>query len=268
MKKHISAVIRVLLLPFRGWGLLLFAPLTVLAQQDSVLSGVYNWKEPATSKQNKITSAILLEGKVHDFEWMQLTANSLNPSPARIKQTVPKNQEQLIIIKAGTLQVGIGDSTFALNAGSVAVLMPGEKILLNSTQACSFYVMKYRSKTPKDLERGKKNGGSFVKLWDGIPFKPNTNGGGRRDYFEHPTAMQKRFEMHVTTLKEGLRSHDPHTHRAEEIVLMIEGDTEMQIGEKFYKGKTGDFFYVGSNVLHAIRNEGTKPCMYFAIQFE
>jgi (S)-ureidoglycine aminohydrolase len=248
--------------------ILFFAPLAVVAQKDSVLSGVYKWNQPPTSTQNKITSTVLLEGKVHDFEWMQLTANSLNPSSTRIKQTVPKNQEQLIIIKSGILQIRIGDSTFALNAGSVTVLMPGEKILLNSTQPCSFYIMKYRSKTPKDLERGKKNGGSFVKLWNAIPFKPNNNGGGRRDYFEHPTAMQKRFEMHVTTLKEGLRSHDPHTHRAEEIVLMIEGDTEMQIGEKFYKGKTGDFYYLGSNVLHAIRNEGTKPCMYFAIQFE
>jgi (S)-ureidoglycine aminohydrolase len=93
-------------------------------------------------------------------------------------------------------------------------------------------------------------------------------GGGRRDYFERPTAMQKRFEMHVTTLKEGIRSHDPHTHRAEEIVLMIEGDTEMQAGEKNFKGKTGDFFYLGSHVIHAIRNEGTQPCMYFAFQFE
>jgi (S)-ureidoglycine aminohydrolase len=267
MKKHISSAIKVFLFPFRGLGLLLFTPLTILAQKDSVLSGVYKWSEPAISKQNKIASTVLLEGKVHDFEWMQLTANSLNPSSVRIKQTVPKNQEHLIIIKTGVLQIEIGDSTFALNAGSVAVLMPGEKILLNSTQPCSFYIMKYRSKTPKDLERGQKNGGSFVKFWDGIPFKPN-NGGGRRDYFEHPTAMQKRFEIHVTTLKEGLRSHDPHTHRAEEIVLMIEGDTEMQIGEKFYKGKTGDFFYLGSNVLHAIRNEGTKPCIYFAIQFE
>ncbi len=74
--------------------------------------------------------------------------------------------------------------------------------------------------------------------------------------------------MHVTTLKEGVRSHDPHTHRAEEIVLMIAGNTEMQIGEKFYKGTTGDFYYLGSNVLHAIKNVDTKPCMYFAFQFE
>ncbi len=248
--------------------ILFITPLIGITQQDSVLSGVYKWSESAMSKQNKISSTVLLEGKVHDFEWIQLTANSLNPSPVKIKQTVPSNQEHLIIIKTGILQIKLGDSTFALNPGSVAVLMPREKILINSTQPCSFYIMKYRSKAPKDLERSKKSGGSFVKLWDGIPFKPNNNGGGRRDYFQHPTAMQKRFEMHVTTLKEGVRSHDPHTHRAEEIVLMIEGDTEMQIGDKFYKGKTGDFYYLGSNVLHAVRNVGTKPCMYFAFQFE
>jgi len=248
--------------------ILFLLPLYTLAQQDSVLSGVYNWAEPASSTINKISSTVLLEGKTHDFKWIQLTANSLNPSPVRIKQTVPKNQEQLIIVKTGTLQIGLGDSTFALNAGSVAILMPGKKILLNSIKPCSFYIMKYRSKAPKDLQRGKNNGGSFIKFWEAIPFKPNNNGGGRRDFFEHPTAMQKRFEMHVTTLKEGLRSHDPHTHRAEEIIIMIEGDTEMQIGENFAKGKTGDFFYLGSNILHGIKNIGTKPCMYFAIQFE
>jgi len=144
MKKHISSVIKAFLLPFRGWGLLLFAPLAVVAQKDSVLSGVYKWNEPTINKQNKIASAVLLEGKVHDFEWMQLTANNINPSSARIKQTVPKNQEQLIIIKTGVLKIVIEDSTFSLNAGSIAVLMPGEKFFLSSTQPCSFYSMKNR----------------------------------------------------------------------------------------------------------------------------
>ena len=80
--------------------------------------------------------------------------------------------------------------------------------------------------------------------------------------------MQKRFEMHITTLKEGLSSHDPHTHRAEEIILMINGETEMLIGDKNYQGKTGDFYYAGSNMLHGIKNIGQAACMYFAIQFE
>src|SRR6187399_498862 len=243
-------------------------PFIVTAQKDSVLSDVYKWEEPKVGKQNKVSSTVLLEGKVHDFEWLQVTANSLGPSPARLEHLVPKNQEQLLIIKTGRLQIGFSDSTFALEPGSVAMLMPGEKVLLNCTQATSFYILKYRSKAPKDLKRAKENGGSFVKLWNGIPFKPNNNGGGRRDFFEHGTAMSKRFEMHVTTLKEGVRSHDPHTHRAEEIVLMIEGNTEMQLGQNFVKGTNGDLYYLGSNVLHAIRNIDTKPCTYFAFQFE
>jgi len=242
-------------------------PVFVFAQKDSVLSGPYKWKEPVV-KKNVISSAVLLEGKVYDFEWMQMTANSLNPSPKRIEETVPKNQEQLIIVKTGTLQVGFGDSTFALNAGSVAVLMPGEKVLLNSTQPTTFYRMKYRSKAPMDLERGKMNGGSFVKLWDAIPYVTNTIGGGRRDFFNKATSMQKRFEMHVTTLKGGIKSHEPHTHRAEEIVLILDGETEMQLGDGVVKTGVGGFYYLGSNVPHAIKNIGTKPSTYFAFQVE
>jgi len=229
---------------------------------------VYKWSEPNSLKKNKIASTVLLEGKVHDFEWIQLSSNTIASATKEIKQTVPSNEEHLIIIKTGTLNFQLGDSTFVLDPGSVAVLMPGEKFSMAVNQPGSFYTMKYRSKAPIDLERFKNSGGSFVKLWDSIPFKPNSIGGGGRNYFNKPTAMQKRFEMHVTTLKEGVRSHDPHTHRAEEIVLIIKGNTEMQVREKFYKGTTGDFYYLGSNVLHAIKNVGTKPCMYFAFQFE
>lgn len=244
----------------------LFIPLSSFAQQDSVLSGVYNWKEPAANNPNKISTVVLMEGKVHDFEWMQLNAARLMASSKKINYTVPENQEQLIIIKTGTLFLVLHDTSFAMNAGSIAVLMPGEKIVFNSQQDCSFYIMKYRRSN--EMKRTKTTISSFVKRWDDQLFKPNNNGGGRRDYFEQATVLQKRFEMHVTTLKEGLRSHAPHIHRAEEIVLMIDGDTEMQVGENFYKGKTGDFFYLGSNVLHAATNVGSKPCTYFAIQFE
>jgi (S)-ureidoglycine aminohydrolase len=80
--------------------------------------------------------------------------------------------------------------------------------------------------------------------------------------------MSRRFEMHVTTLNEGIKSHEPHTHRAEEIVLVLENKTEMQIGEKFFKGGEGDVYFLGSNVPHAIRNDGKGTCTYFAFQFE
>lgn len=242
-------------------------PVFVFAQVDSVLSGSYKWQEPSV-KKNGISSLVLLEGKVHDFDWMQVIANYLDPSPNGIKQIVAPNEEHLLIIKSGTLQLKFADSSFMLTAGSVAVLMPGERILINSTSPCSFYWFRYRNKAPMDLERGKKNGGSFVRIWETIPFVTNNIGGGRRDFFNKPTAMQKRFEMHVTTLKEGIKSHEPHTHRAEEIVLIIDGDTEMQLGDGIVNVAVGGFYYLETNVSHAIKNIGTKPSIYFAFQFE
>jgi (S)-ureidoglycine aminohydrolase len=140
--------------------LLIFTPFFLLAQQDSVLSGDYLWKEPAIQK-NKISSTVLLEGKVHDFEWMQINANIL-ANQKNIKLTIPSNQEQLVIIKSGTCVIKINDSVFILTPGSVAVLMPNQKYSIKKTgkDDCNFFSMKYRSKQPMNLQRG---GSSFVK---------------------------------------------------------------------------------------------------------
>jgi (S)-ureidoglycine aminohydrolase len=247
---------------------ILLIPSLAFAQRDSIQSAVYFWKEPVKQNSKNILSSVLFEGMAYDMEWLQVTANVLLPSKTKTKIEVPSNQEHLLIIKSGNLIIG-RDSSYLMSAGSVALFMPGETFLLQTTgkDSCRYYVMKYRAKKPIDIERGNIAGGSLVKDWNKIEFKPNDKG-GRRDFFERPTAMCKRFEMHVTTLKEGVKSHDPHTHRAEEIVLVIDGKTEMQIGDKFYKGAEGSVYYLGSNVLHAIRNDGTQDCTYFAFQFE
>ena len=244
-------------------------PCFVLAQQDSLSSGVYPWKEPKDKDNKNISTVILFEGKVHDMEWMQMSGNMIMTSKTKINFAVPVNEEHLMIIKSGNIMLVIKDSTYSIGAGSVALLMPGETFSLQSegSASCKFYVMKYKSKLPIDVVRGKTSGGSLVKNWNSIQFKPHDKG-GRRDFFERPTAMCKRFEMHVTALKEGLKSHDPHKHRAEEIILIVDGKTEMQIGDKFYKGGSGDIYYISSDVLHGIRNDGMENCNYFAFQFE
>jgi uncharacterized cupin superfamily protein len=80
--------------------------------------------------------------------------------------------------------------------------------------------------------------------------------------------MSERIEMHATTLNPGIQSHVPHTHMPDEIVIMMEGSTEMEIGDGKYQGKPGDIYFLGSNIPHAIRNTGEKPCMYLAFQWE
>jgi (S)-ureidoglycine aminohydrolase len=245
--------------------LLLFVPASLIAQLDSVRSGSYAWKLLKKIKNKKTNSTVLLQGKVHDFSWMQVTSN-LQTDIRYIQQFVPDTVEQVIIIKSGWCKITFNDSSYNLTPGSVAVLMPGQKFSIQTGKEwLEYFSMKYRSKKPVALQR---NNTSFVKIWEAVSYKPNNNGGGRRDFFELSTPMQKRFEMHVTTLKEGLKSHEPHTHRAEEIVWLLEGETEMQLGNGIVKTAIGGFYYLGSNVSHAIKNIGTKPATYFAFQFE
>jgi glyoxylate utilization-related uncharacterized protein len=102
--------------------------------------------------------------------------------------------------------------------------------------------------------------------YDTLAFHPHDKGGVRR-YFNRPTAMCPYFEMHVTTLNEGMKSHDPYTHVAEEIILMMQGNTEEQIEEGFHPATMGDVIFLASGIPHAIRNTGTGQAQYFAFQW-
>ena len=243
---------------------ILIAPEVSYCQLAAIASKKYSWIAPTNASEKNMASVVLFEGSAHDMEFVQMTANAISPSQEKTSMEVPKNEEHLLLIRTGSVDIGMEDSVWSLGQGSIALLIPGEKYSVQNmtSDACTFYVMKYRCRLPIV-----RTGRSFVKDWNKVPFKAHDKG-GIRNYFDLSTPMTKRFEMHVTTLKEGLKSHEPHTHRAEEIVLVINNKTEMQIGEKFYKGGSGDIYYLGSNVPHAIRNDGSGTCTYFAFQFE
>jgi (S)-ureidoglycine aminohydrolase len=250
------------------FSLCLLLPLYMVAQQDSVLSGLYTWKAPSSTAK-PLANAVLFSGKAHDMEWIEVSANTFATSATATTIEVPPNEEHLVIVKAGRLQFVLGDSSHILGSGGVALLMPGERYSIRNTEKTQvqFYLMKYRSKLPVDVERSKRAGGSAVTDWSQVQFKAHDKG-GRRNFFDRPTAMCERFEMHVTTLNVGFKSHDPHTHAPEEIILVTDGKTKMQIGDKFYPGGRGSLYYAGSKVPHAIENTGSAACTYFAFQFE
>jgi (S)-ureidoglycine aminohydrolase len=247
----------------------LLFPFLLITHYKPVLPGVYDWKQPLTTANKNISTSVMFEGSAFEMKWLQMTANTLKPSDKTVNLTVPATEEQLYIIKKGTLDITMGDSSFSLSNGSVVVMAPGERFSIRNKQsaACEFFIMNYKSQLAPDKERGEKAGGTIIKNWNNVEFKPHDKG-GVRTFFERPTAMLKRLEMHVTTLNAGLKSHAPHTHTAKEIIVMKEGDTEMQIGDKTFKGKEGSVYFMESNVLHGITNIGTTPCTYFAIQFE
>lgn len=244
---------------------LLFINVCVTAQTDTIAHGLYRWKEPATSKA--ISSAILFEGKSHDFKWMQMKANTVS-SLKELQLKVAGDEELLLIVKSGLLKLVIKDSLYTLVSGCIALLMPGEKFSLkNDNASSSFYTMRYKSKLPVNKLRGDTAGGSLVIDLNKVSVKTNARG-FRRDFFDRATAMSRRFEMHVTTLKDGYSSHDPHTHPHEEIILNIGNKTEMLIGDKKYNGNAGDFYFLTSGILHGVKNDGKGLCTYFAFRFE
>jgi (S)-ureidoglycine aminohydrolase len=246
-----------------------FLPLLSIAQSDSIMAGVYSWKETVSSSQKNILSSVMFEGSTHDMAYLQMSSNAILTSKRKTEITVSVNEEQLLIVRSGNLSVGLRDSTFTLCAGSITLIMPGDKYFLqNATRdSCTFYLMRYRSKLPVDINRKISSGSSFVIDWNKVTFKPHDKG-GIRNFFEKSTPMGKRLEMHFTTLNQGLRSHDPHTHHAAEMIVVTHGDTEMQIGQSFHKASQGDIIYLTSNVPHAISNKGIGACTYFAFQFE
>lgn len=240
----------------------------IASHAQPIASRAYSWQPPVNKTGDQSWQATIFEGEAHDMEFIRMTSNLIMPSPKGTSAQVPANEEQLLLLKSGQMIFTMNDSSWTLGTGSVVLLMPSQRYSIrNATRdSCAFFMLSYRSIESMNSKRGKDAGGSLVKDWNKTTFNPHDKGGIRR-YFERPTAMCKRLEMHVTTLKEGLKSHDPHRHAAEEIVLVISNQTEMQIDEHFYKGGPGTLYYLGSNVAHAIRNDGKGECVYFAFQF-
>jgi (S)-ureidoglycine aminohydrolase len=64
-----------------------------------------------------------------------------------------------------------------------------------SNDLVELYEMTYLSKAPMNKERGTPAGGSFLVPWESAVFKVTAKGGGRQ-FFDRPTAMLNRFDIH------------------------------------------------------------------------
>ncbi|MCB0842704.1 MAG: cupin domain-containing protein, partial [Bacteroidetes bacterium] len=211
-------------------------------------------------------NTILASGETFHFSDITLETKTLSSSGSLDLTT--ENSEQIIIIKEGQLKASFGKKEKTLGANSVFVLLPEEKGKIESVSSKAvFYKMNYQSRKPQDKKRGKKNGGSFTIDFNDLEYREHDRG-GVRSYFRKATTMCPYYEMHVTNLNPGVKSHEPHTHNASEFIIMIEGETEMEIGDKVFTAKAGDIYFAPANVPHAIRNTGSTQAMYFAYQWE
>jgi (S)-ureidoglycine aminohydrolase len=80
--------------------------------------------------------------------------------------------------------------------------------------------------------------------------------------------MFSRLEVHATALNSGMESHAPHTHRSEEIMLLMKGNATAHIADNKENVGTGDIMLLTPNFIHNVTNTGTEQCWYYAIKWE
>jgi quercetin dioxygenase-like cupin family protein len=108
--------------------------------------------------------------------------------------------------------------------------------------------------------------GPTVFDWSQLQDKP-TQVGSVRSVVRQPTATLDELEMHITTLKPGIASHEPHRHPNEELIIIREGTVETLSDGVWKRVGPGSIIFNASNSLHGLRNVGTMPAVYHVVNW-
>jgi (S)-ureidoglycine aminohydrolase len=261
--KHSQMKILLLLLAMQNTSFL------VAQKIDSVKSGVYELNKIQSIKGKTSSSQQIFKGHTLDLAWFEMHTTTLEPGQASHPAHTHGDTEEIIIVKKGIVKVTINDHSTTIGPSSVTVIMPGDEHGIENAgiENATYYIVKMKSLYATNRERATKAGGSFIVNWDTVAVK-KTDKGQHRDIFDRPTSQFARFDVHATTLNAGQVSHPPHTHRSEEMIVMIKGNVQMNIDNKFYKAATGDVIFLNSEIPHALNNTGNSACEYFAFQWQ
>lgn len=244
-----------------------FGSLFHVNSEKPLAAEVYNWNKLEVQKTKSGERRQILDGKTEVFNHFEIHVTTLHPGKAPHGSHIHKDHEELIIVKEGTIKQTIGNDEKILGPGSIILAQPGDEHGISNAgnTIASYYIIKWKI---NDFSLADKSDDlkSLMLDWNEFEYK-TTKKGGRRQVLRQPTNMLNELEMHVTTLNEGMKSHDQHTHLDEEIILVLKGDVEEMIDDVPYKAEAGSLIYLNSMIPHGIRNAGSGQCEYFAIRW-
>jgi (S)-ureidoglycine aminohydrolase len=239
------------------------------AQPVAITSKLFAWKDLIVQKDSSSYYMKMANGPTATLANLEMRVVELDPGKQPHAPLAHFDAEELIIVKEGNLKIITKSSSNIIGPGGVALIMPGDEHTFESTSKVltAYYSIRFKPTTGLNIERGKQAGGTFSGDWENWSVQQNEKG-ERREVFERFTSAFQKMELHVTTLNPGLVSHSPHKHPQEEIIVVRKGTGIVLLGDATQPIAPGDLIFFASNSLHSLKNSGTEPLEYFALQFQ
>jgi mannose-6-phosphate isomerase-like protein (cupin superfamily) len=76
----------------------------------------------------------------------------------------------------------------------------------------------------------------------------------------------KDLRVHMSVINPGERAHPPHDHPDEEVLYLLEGNAEAQVGDHTEVIGPDTAVFCPPGVTHGLRNCGDRPMRYLVIR--
>jgi len=183
-------------------------------------------------------------------------------------------QEEFIILKEGTLEVGINGRTTKVGPGSLFFFASNDLHNVHSvgSEAATYLVFNLATAATQNApaegaEAAAVKGtmGSSIFDWNQLAVA-KTETGERRELFNSRTTTCGSLRCHVTTLNAKGIPHAPHRHPDEEIIVVKEGTIEATVNGVATTAGPGSICFFASNDEHGLKNVGDGPATYYVIR--
>ncbi|WP_439481378.1 cupin domain-containing protein [Cyclobacterium plantarum] len=227
-------------------------------------SAVFEWEMLPVSLDGAVEERKLIDWPTETLDNFRIIHYTLQGSQT---MDLHSEEERLVLVTNGALSLKMAEEETALAQRSVGWI-PAHKpisITVGNDNKASFFFIEWDSELV-DGELRPIDTNPVLFDYSEMEYKENSKG-GRRAVMQAPTQTLRELEMHITTLKEGEKSHDPHVHADEEIILVLQGEVEEMINGTPYRLGAGSVIYLAAFDPHGIRNAGKGSCEYYAIRW-